>query len=162
MNAATTTPFPFDGLLTCGQCGERMRLEDGPTPQYICQHGCSTPRLRAGAVDTMLLGAVLEEILTPSNTTTLLEAANEELEGETRAEHILTDRDIEDLKKKPDLLVHATGSVAETRNLLRRFLEEIQIHPGRAVVRYSIPLPDDSPLARMKHQEIDLSPDLTA
>ena len=73
----------------------------------------------------------------------------------------MTDRDIEELSKRPDLLVQAAGSASETRNLLSRFIEEIQVHAGRTVIQYSIPLPADSPLAGMIHQEIELAPDLT-
>ena len=58
-------------------------------------------------------------------------------------------------------MVKAVGSASEARNLLSRFIKEIQVHAGRAVVRYSIPLPADSPLAGMVNQEIELPPDLT-
>ena len=37
-----------------------------------------------------------------------------------------------------------------------RFITEIQIQAGRTVVHYSIPLPEDSPLAGMRRQEVDL------
>ena len=158
MNTPTQTAFPLDGLLRCGQCGERMTLEDGPAPQYICQRGCSTPRLRAGAVDTMLLGAVLQEVLTPRNTRMLLDAANEELGGETGEQHLMTAQDIEDLKRKPDLLISAAEGTGEVRALLGRFIVEIRVHADRAMVHYSIPLPDDSNLAGMQHQEIAWPP----
>ena len=162
MNAPTSTAFPLEGMLICGQCSEPLTLDDDPEPRYTCRHGCSTPWLRAGGVDTMLIGRILETILTPRNTTTLLKAVNEELRDETEAQHVLTGRDIEELTKRPDLLVQTAGSGSETRHLLGRFIEDIQIHAGRAIVRYSIPLPADSPLSGMKSQEIELAPDLTA
>ena len=73
----------------------------------------------------------------------------------------MTNRDIKKLNKRPDLLVQAAGGTSEIRNLLSRFIEEIQVHAGRAVIRYSIPLPADSPLAGMMYQEVELAPDLT-
>ena len=158
---APITAFPLEGLLICGQCSEQMTLEDDREPRYACRHGCS-PWLRAGAGDTMIIGRVLDTVLTPRNTATLLEAANEGLADETGAQHVLTDRDIGELTNRPDLLIQAAGSVSQTRCLLGRFIKEIQIDAGRAIVRYSIPLPADSPLAGMKDQQIDLAPDLAA
>ena len=74
----------------------------------------------------------------------------------------MTNRDIEKLYKRPDLLVQTPGNTFETRKLLSRFIEEIQIHSGRAVIRYSISLPDDSPLAGMMYQEVEFTPGLIA
>ena len=160
MNAPTSTAFPLDGLLICGQCGEPMHINDGLEPRYVCEPKCSTPSLRARGVDMMLIGRVLETVLTPRNTATLLRTANKGL-ADAGEQYSLTDHDIEELNKRPELLVQAAGSASETRHLLSRFIKEIQIHAGRAVARYSIPLPADSSLAGMMHQEAELPPDLT-
>ena len=161
MNAPTSTTFPLDGLLICGQCGEPMRINDDLEPRYVCETECSTPSLRAGGVDMMLIGRVLETVLTPMNTATVLRTANKELAEESGGQLTMTGRDIEELSKRPDLLVQAAGSASETQYFLSQFIKEIQVHAGRAVVRYSIPLPADSPLAGMVNQEIELPPDLT-
>ena len=110
----------------------------------------------------MLIGRILETVLTPRNTATVLRIANKELADETGGQHSMTNRDIEEFYKRPDLLVQTADSASETRSLLSRFIEEIQIHDGRAVIRYSIPLPADSPLAGMMYQEVEFAPDLTA
>ena len=162
MNAPTSTTFPLDGMLICGQCDEPMHINDGLEPQYVCEQECSTPSLRAGSVDMMLIERILETVLTPRNTATVLRIANKELADETGGQHSMTNRDIEEFYKRPDLLVQTANSASETRNLLSRFIEEIQIHDGRAVIRYSIPLTADSPLAGMMSQEVKLAPDLTA
>ena len=159
MNAPTSTIFPLDGLLICGQCGEPMHINDGLEPRYVCEPECSTPSLRAGGVDMMLIGQIMETVLTPRNTATVLRTTNEEL-ADAGEQYSLTARDIKQLSKRPELLVQAAGSASETRHLLSRFIKEIQVHAGRAVVRYSIPLPADSPLAGMMHQEVELPPDL--
>ena len=75
MNAPTSTTFPLDGLLICGQCGEPMHINDGLEPRYVCEPECSTPSLRAGGVDMMLIGQIMETVLTPRNTATLRMAA---------------------------------------------------------------------------------------
>ena len=84
---APITAFPLEGLLTCGQCNEKLTLVKGPEPRYTCRHGCSA-WLRAGGGDTMIIGRVLDTVLTHRNTATLLKAANERLADETGAQHV--------------------------------------------------------------------------
>ena len=79
MNAPTSTDFPLDGLLICGQCDEPMHINDGLEPRYVCEPECSTPSLHDSSVDMMLIGRILETILTPRNTATVLRTANKEL-----------------------------------------------------------------------------------
>ena len=160
MNAPTPTASPLEGLLICGQCLEQITLVDDPPPRFTCSRGCSTPGLIVGEFDTMLIGKILETVITPRNMATLLREANQQLAGEAGPTHVMTAEDVEELTKTPDLLMQAAGSATEARLLLGRFIEEIRVHEGWAVVRYSIPLPADSPMAGMKQQEIKLAPDL--
>ncbi len=160
MNAPTPTASPLEGLLICGQCRGQITLGDDPKPRYICGRGCSTPGLLAGEFDTMLIGKILETVITPRNMATLLREANQQLAGEAGPTRVMTAQDVEELTKNPDLLMQAAGSASEVRLLLGRFIEEIQVHGGRAGVRYSLPLPGDSPMAGLTYQEIDLAPDL--
>ena len=37
-----------------------------------------------------------------------------------------------------------TSELTESRHFIKSFVKEIDVAPGRAVIRYSIPLPDDS------------------
>ena len=57
-------------------------------------------------------------------------------------------------------LVLAEDRTRESRELLGRSIDELQIHTRKAVVRYSIPLPRDSPLAVINQQEIKLPRDM--
>ena len=160
MNAPTPTASPLEGLLICGQCLEQIALVDEPRPRFACGRGCSTPGLLAGEFDTMIIGRILETVITPRNMATLLREANQQLADEIGPTHVMTAEDVEELTKNPDLLMQAAGSASEVRLLLGRFIEEIQVHGAHAVVRYSLPLPGDSPLAGLTYQEIDLAPDL--
>ena len=169
MTPTSTPKSPLDGLLTCGNCGEPMTFDDGPESRYICQPGpnngwrqCQTPQLHAGRADTLLIGKVLNTVLTEKNISIVLAAANEPQVDEDGPQCSLTGRDVKELKNSPNLLVHATGGVVETRNFLGRFIADIHVHTDTAVVHYSIPLPGDSLLAGMKHQVVDLPPEVLA
>ena len=41
-----------------------------------------------------------------------------------------------------------TSDVTENRALIRTFVKGITVRPGRAVIRYAIPIPEDSPIGR--------------
>ena len=51
-----------------------------------------------------------------------------------------------------------TSDIAETRAFVRSFVEEVAVEPGRAVIRYTIPMPSDSPLDGTNSSEVDLEP----
>ena len=49
-----------------------------------------------------------------------------------------------------------TSELTETRAFLRTFIQRIKVRPGRAVIRYTIPMPEDSPIGRSDRAEVGL------
>ena len=49
-----------------------------------------------------------------------------------------------------------TSELTETRAFLRTFIQRIEVRPGRAVIRYTIPMPEDSPIGRSDRAELGL------
>ena len=162
MTMEITPKAPLDGLLICGACGTAMTFTGDTDPRYACRRECRTPQLPAEDTDRVLIGEILRMILTERNTATLLDAADNELDSQGEAGQIMTREDVEDLKKRPDLLLRAADGPEEIRDLLGRFIAEIRAHEGRAVVHYRIPLPADSVLPGKDHQEIPWPPWLPA
>ena len=50
-----------------------------------------------------------------------------------------------------------TSDITETKAFIRTFVKRITVRPGRAVIRYTIPMPEDSPLGRSDAAEVALS-----
>ena len=48
-----------------------------------------------------------------------------------------------------------TSELTETRAFLRTFIQRIEVRPGRAVIRYTIPMPEDSSIGRSDLVEVD-------
>ena len=49
------------------------------------------------------------------------------------------------------------SNLTESRAFVRSFVKEIDVEPGRAVIRYSIPMPMDSPIGFKDTEEVDLA-----
>lgn len=49
-----------------------------------------------------------------------------------------------------------TSELTESRAFIESFVKEIVISPGRAVVRYSIPMPEDSRMAGRDTEQVAL------
>ncbi len=162
MTTETTPRTPLDGLLVCGTCSAKMALTDDPDPRYVCRSGCAMPPLPADDTDRVLIGEILQMVLTERNTGVLLEAANSGPDGQGEVGHAMTRGDIEDLTKRPDLLLQAADGPGEVQSILGRFIGEIRVHEERAVVHYAIPLPDDSVRPGKRDQEIEWPPGLPA
>ena len=170
MNAGAAPGTPLDGLLTCGNCGEPMTFDGGgPKPRYGCRSRpendpgrCETPDLNADAADDLILNAVLRTVMTQRNTGTVLYSANEPRPEDGPQGEIITAEVIQGLIRHPSLLIRAVGGLAITQQFLRRFISRIEIHPEMAIVRYSLPLPADSPLAGKLCQQIELLPEALA
>ena len=47
-----------------------------------------------------------------------------------------------------------SSELTETRAFLRTFIQRIEVRPGRAVIRYTIPMPKDSPIGRSDSAEV--------
>ena len=50
-----------------------------------------------------------------------------------------------------------TSEVTETKAFIRSFVKQISVLPGRAVIRYTIPTPQDSPLRGADAADLELS-----
>lgn len=162
--AITKPTAALDGLLTCAECGGIIAFEAGPEPRYICRptpangwRQCRTPELHARQAEDLIIGAVIRDVLTDRNIDTVLAAANKfQPDGDYAPEYRLTKEDIRQLKERPDFFVQAVGGAMDTRCFLKGFIAEIRVQPGKATVRYTIPLPEDSPRAGVSHQEIPI------
>ena len=51
-----------------------------------------------------------------------------------------------------------TSEITETRAFVRSFVREIIVIPGDALIRYTVPMPDDSFLAGRAGEEVALEP----
>ena len=160
-----STPISaLDGLITCGNCGHPMFLDDnqgGQEARYACWPGpgqsrCPTPRLHARSAEILLVGNVLQTVLTDETISRVLAVANDPGQYDEAREHSLTRQDVQELMENSERLVLAVGRTVESREFLGRFIAGIRIHAEKAVICYSIPLPEDSPLAGMRQQEINL------
>ena len=49
-----------------------------------------------------------------------------------------------------------SSELTEPRAFLRTFIQRIEVRPGRAVIRYTIPMPEDSPIGRADRAELGL------
>ena len=160
----------LDGLITCGNCGHPMFLDGnqgGQEARYACQPGpgqsrCPTPRLHARSAEVLLIGKVLQTVLTDETISRVLAVANDPGRYDEAREHRLTRQDVQEFMENSEHLVLAVGRTVESREFLCRFINEIQVHAETAVIHYSIPLPEDSPLAGMHQQEIDLPEEMLA
>ena len=50
-----------------------------------------------------------------------------------------------------------TSDITESKAFLRTFVKQIAVEPGRAVIHYTIPMPDDSPIGRKDAAEVALA-----
>ena len=156
----------LDGLITCGSCGKPMVLDDTQDDQeasYACQPGpgnlwaqCRTPRLHALRAEVLLVRTALRTVLTEENISRVLALANDPQRYDTAREHSLTRKDVQELWENQESMVLAADSAQESRDFLGTIVAEIQIYTRAAIIRYTLPLPGDSPLAGMRRQEIDL------
>ena len=162
----TSPKSALEGLITCGSCGKPMPLDDTQHDQethYVCQPGpgnrwaqCQTPRLHARRTEVLLVRTALRTVLTEENISRVLPLLNDPQRYDAAREHSLTRRDVQELGEDPERLVLAADSTRESRDLLGTIVAEIQVHTKRAVICYTFPLPEGSPLAGMRRQEIDL------
>ena len=51
----------------------------------------------------------------------------------------------------------ATSELTESKAFIRSFVKEIAVAPGAATIRYTIPMPEDSPIGRKDAAEVALA-----
>ena len=167
----TSPKSVLDGLITCGSCGQPMTLDDAQRGQealYACEPGpgqsrCPTPRLHARSAEVLLIGKVLQTVLTDETISRVLDAANNP-QAVRRSTGTQADQagPTGGQGKPGTLRPGHRQDLLESREFLGRFIAGIRIHAEKAVICYSIPLPEDSPLAGMRRQEIDLPEEMLA
>ena len=126
----------LDGLITCGNCGGPMALDDaqdGQETRYACEPGpgqsrCPTPRLHARRTEILLIGRVLQTVLTDENISRVLEVANDPGRYDEAQEHRLTRQDVQELMENSERLVLAVGRTVESREFLGRFHHREALH----------------------------------
>ena len=123
---------------------------------------CPTPRLHARAAEVLLIGKVLQTVLTDETISRVLSVSNNPQRYDEAWEHGLTRQDLQEVREIPERFVLAAGGALRTRDFLSGFIAGMRIHAGRAVIHYSISLPEDSPLAGTRQQEIDLPEEVLA
>ena len=115
------------------------------------------PRLDVALTDDLLLRRILHKLMTNEFIATALEEATGSPQGDPTGEHGFTKREVKSLKDDPEGFVASIGGTLAARKFLGGFIAEIQIQTDRAVVCYSIPLPNTNPLAGRYQQHIWLS-----
>ena len=123
---------------------------------------CKAPRLHAHAAEVLLIGKMLQTVLTHENMSSVLDAANNPQRYHEARKHGLTRQGLQEVRENPGRFVLAAGGAPRTREFLSGFIAGIRIHAEKAVICYSIPLPEDSPLAGTRQQEIDLPQEVLA
>ena len=143
--------------------------QDEQEARYACRPGpgngwswCPTPRLHAHSAEVLLVGNVPQTVLTDETISRVLAVANDPGRYDEAREDRLTRQDVQELMENSERLVLAVGRTAESREFLGRFIAGIRIHTEKAVICYSIPLPEGSPLAGTRRQEIDLPEEMLA
>ena len=122
-----STPISaLDGLITCGSCGDPMALDDtqgGQEARYACWPGpgqsrCPTPRLHARSAEVLVIGKVLQTVLTDENISRVLAVANDPGRYDEAREHRLTEQDVQELTENSERFVLAAGGAPRTRHFL--------------------------------------------
>ena len=114
-----------------------------------------TTHPQARRIEALLLRMVLQTVLTEENISRVLAATYD-----AARDYQLTTKDVQRLVEDTERLALAEDRTSQIRELLGRFIDEIWIRAKGAAVHYSIPLPEDSPLAGMYRQKIDLPEDV--
>ena len=115
----------LDGLITCGNCGQLMLLDDTQGDQeasYACQPGpgdrwdqCRTPRLNARRAEALLIGKALRTVLTDETISKVLAVVNDVQRYDEARQHSLTRQDLQEVREDPERFVLASGRAAESR-----------------------------------------------
>ena len=130
----TSPKSALDGLITCGSCGGPMALDDaqgGQEARYACEPGpgqsqCPTPRLHARSAEVLIIGRVLQTVLTEENISRALAVANDPQRYDEARKHGLTRQDLQEVRENPERFVLAASRTAESRDFLGRFVTQIR------------------------------------
>ena len=170
MTTTATHDSPLEGLLTCGACNGPLspkRQPDGclmyqcSQVESRCGSQCPSPKVEAGQLDNIIMGAVVKAILTERLQNRLisqLDQYNAEAASifpDLGHPDDITRQEIREMLETPEQFVRATRGPARCRQFLGTFIKEIQIHQDQAMVRYALHLPEDSHFPGQDHQVIE-------
>ena len=112
----------------------------------------------------MLIGRALQTVLNDENISRVLDAANDPQRYDEGGEHRLTKTGPAGSSgKTQERFVMACQQDCGEQGLPMQIgSTQIQVHAEKAVVCYSVPLPEDSPLAGTRRQKVDLPEEVLA
>ena len=179
MPTETTPDAVLNGILTCSQCNANMALRqdrnNDHNPYFTCGRqtgqtftGCLTPDLDANRLDKLLFETIMQTVMSRKNVDMLIARTDQllamkpaEFQGcpTARENRGYSRKDLQAMTTNYSLMVQAAGGPHALRELLRKFIEDIRIRPGNAVVHYRKPLPSDSPATNRWIMNIPIPPD---
>ena len=157
--------YLLSGLIKCKVCNRALSGQDaksGKFAYYVCQSvmkrgsgACDAPRLNARRFEELVVGKIRENVLTESNIRALVKLVDEEMDGIAKEQR----QKLETITAYAlDLSMFLNESeLTERRAFIESFVKEIVVMPDNAVVRYTVPMPDDSLIPGEKAQEIPLN-----
>ena len=154
-------PYLLDQFLQCHHCDSPILIHYAEHPTgdvYRCsrtiplgRRNCAALDVRATQFEHLIIQEVMETIMTPRNIRLIQKTLRQDGDGELHRDP----GTIGDLVTDP-LTYNSKDVLAQTRKLLPRFINKITIQGARAVVHYSTPLPNDSPMAGQLVHHINL------
>ena len=146
MTAMTTTTFPLDTLVDCGNCGVSMDLVQGPEPRYVCPGNCGTPALAAPEFNMAVVAQVLNSLITEDTFPTFREMVNRCIDDEIQrnpdanVDGLRNDDELRRLINQPKAII-AEAMRPYTENILCNLIDRIEATAGTATIHYVMPLP---------------------
>ena len=167
----------------CGKAMTAAEAKSGKYTYYVCQsmlkrgpEACRAPRLNARTFETLIVDQIRENVLTESNIRDLVRLLDEEMDGAAREQRERKDRLEIDAEEARELLSERrhfldsadtiaafaedmseflkTSELTETKAFVRSFVKKIAVGCGKAVILYSLPTPEDSPMGSVDSAEV--------
>ena len=119
------------------------------------KEACKTPRLAPRRFEEMVVGKIRSNILTDSNIRALVKVVDEQMDGvagehRKRLETITAyAQDMRRFLKKIEL--------TERRTFIESFVKETVVTPDNALMRYTVPMPEDSLAPGMSAEDMALN-----
>ena len=162
--------YVLEDLLHCSYCGNALRL--GATDKFddlvyrcaACPDDRSFPTMPADKLESWILREVTDAVMSDSNTRTLAQVladAGDELPD--YAPELLRDP-VNHPEKVRAIALDPTiytipENIPQTRTLLSKLINRINLGKAEAVVHYALPLPQDSSLPGSHRQHLRLPSD---
>ena len=164
MTTKITRSYVLQNLLQCEHCQSPLRVHPGPVAAedvFRCSratgpgHACAAPDIRARRLENFIIPEIAEAFITPKN----IAHMRRYLAQEGYDTQFMDPRYIEAVTSDP-FSYTAPDAIPIAQSVLPTFIKRVSITSTKAVVHYSIPLPDDGPLPGAVTQTIDLPADI--